>query len=42
MKKDHNKYAGEDIVKEEQFFTAGGNMNLCDHSGNQYGSSSRN
>ena len=33
---------GEDALKDDLFCNAGGNANWCDHSGKQYGGSSKN
>jgi hypothetical protein len=35
-------YVGEDVEKEEHFFTAGQTANWYNHSGNQYGVVSEN
>ena len=37
----NNSDVGEDAEKEDLFRTAGGNANLCSHSGKQYGGFSK-
>jgi hypothetical protein len=41
IKKTDNSKADEDAVAKEPLPTAGGNVNWCNHSGNQYGVSSK-
>ena len=40
-KSTHNK-CGKDVEKGEPLYTAGGNVNWCNHYGKQYGGSPKN
>ena len=42
IKKSTHNNAGEGAEKKEPSYTVGGNINLCSHYGEQYGSSLKN